>query len=74
MLANQQLIKINKLLKALDLIFTANVFQESKMFQQTMFFNFNDTCFLQQVQKVTSVSSDWLILIHVVYFFCGNYD
>ena len=121
LLANQQLIKINMLLKALDLIFTANVFQESKMFQQTMFFYLQlfiqypgdlflpaislpllprfaitcncksaskvksslqvtlmdllgNTCFLQQVQKVTSVSSDWLILIRVVYFFCGNYD
>lgn len=42
--------------------------------QVTLMDLLGNTCFLQQVQKVTSVSSDWLILIRVVYFFCGNYD
>ena len=65
MRANQQLIiKNNKLLKVKN---TTIVFFFASITHTVTDLSGN-TCFLQQVQKVTSLGCNWLILIHVVYF------
>ena len=66
MRANQQLIiKNNKLLKVKN---TTIVFFFFASITHTVTDLSGNTCFLQQVQKVTSLGCNWLILIHVVYF------
>ena len=65
MRANQQLIiKNNKLLKVKN---TTIVYVFASITHSLTDLSGN-TCFLQQLQKVTSLGCNWLILIHVVYF------
>ena len=65
MRANQQLIiKNNKLLK----VKTTTIVYVFASITHSLTDLSGNTCFLQQLQKVTSLGCNWLILIHVVYF------